>query len=60
MRISDSPSRILRGGTAAVAAAALVALGAVPALAADPEPDLGVGTIAPVEGSSPEVPSPPR
>ncbi|MFJ4613583.1 LAETG motif-containing sortase-dependent surface protein [Streptomyces griseus] len=53
MRIPPSRSRTLRGGTAAVAAAALVALGAVPALAADPEPDLGVGTIAPVEGLQP-------
>ncbi|MFD5199471.1 LAETG motif-containing sortase-dependent surface protein [Streptomyces sp. NPDC058375] len=53
MRIPPSRSRTLRGGTAAVAAAALVALGAVPALAADPEPDLGVGTIAPVEGVQP-------
>ncbi|MDX3607719.1 LAETG motif-containing sortase-dependent surface protein [Streptomyces globisporus] len=54
MRIAPSRSRILRGGTAAVAAAALGALGAVPALAADPEPDLGVGTIAPVKGLQPE------
>ncbi|MGW4035302.1 LAETG motif-containing sortase-dependent surface protein [Streptomyces sp. NPDC004778] len=53
MRIAPSRSRTLRGGTAAVAAAALVALGAVPALAADPEPDLGVGTIAPVKGLQP-------
>ncbi|MFJ5044905.1 LAETG motif-containing sortase-dependent surface protein [Streptomyces sp. NPDC088719] len=53
MRIPPSRSRTLRGGTAAVAAAALVALGAVPALAADPEPDLGVGTIAPVKGVQP-------
>lgn len=53
MRIAPSRSRTLRGGTAAVAAAALVALGAVPALAADPEPDLGVGTIAPVKGVQP-------
>ncbi|MFF9577041.1 LAETG motif-containing sortase-dependent surface protein [Streptomyces rubiginosohelvolus] len=53
MRIATSRSRTLRGGTAAVAAAALVALGAVPALAADPEPDLGVGTIAPVKGLQP-------
>ncbi|MFJ1802899.1 LAETG motif-containing sortase-dependent surface protein [Streptomyces sp. NPDC088180] len=53
MRIPPSRSRTLRGGTAAVAAAALVALGAVPALAAGPEPDLGVGTIAPVEGVQP-------
>ncbi|MEV7459605.1 LAETG motif-containing sortase-dependent surface protein [Streptomyces rubiginosohelvolus] len=52
MRIAPSRSRTLRGGTA-VAAAALVALGAVPALAADPEPDLGVGTIAPVKGVQP-------
>ncbi|TYR64522.1 LAETG motif-containing sortase-dependent surface protein [Streptomyces parvus] len=53
MRIAPSRSRTLRGGTAAVAAAALVALGAVPALAAEPEPDLGVGTIAPVKGVQP-------
>ncbi|MFB6696808.1 LAETG motif-containing sortase-dependent surface protein [Streptomyces rubiginosohelvolus] len=53
MRIAPSRSRTLRGGTAAVAAAALVALGAVPALAADPEPDLGVGTIGPVKGVQP-------
>ncbi|MFF7491521.1 LAETG motif-containing sortase-dependent surface protein [Streptomyces rubiginosohelvolus] len=53
MRIAPSRSRTLRGGTAAVAATALVALGAVPALAADPEPDLGVGTIAPVKGVQP-------
>ncbi len=53
MRIAPSRSRTPRGGTAAVAAAALVALGAVPALAADPEPDLGVGTIAPVKGLQP-------
>ncbi|MFJ2077008.1 LAETG motif-containing sortase-dependent surface protein [Streptomyces anulatus] len=53
MRIPPSRSRTLRGGTAAVAAAALVALGAVPALAAEAEPDLGVGTIAPVEGVQP-------
>ncbi|MEV8004036.1 LAETG motif-containing sortase-dependent surface protein [Streptomyces parvus] len=53
MRIAPSRSCSLRGGTAAVAAAALVALGAVPALAADPEPDLGVGTIAPVKGVQP-------
>ncbi|MFD7386220.1 LAETG motif-containing sortase-dependent surface protein [Streptomyces anulatus] len=50
MRIPPSRSRTLRGGTAAVAAAALVALGAVPALAAEAEPDLGVGTIAPIKG----------
>ncbi|SBU93215.1 LPXTG-motif cell wall anchor domain-containing protein [Streptomyces sp. Ncost-T6T-1] len=53
MRIAPSRSRSLRGGTAAVAAAALVALGAVPALAADPEPDLGIGTITPVKGVQP-------
>ncbi|GGS77987.1 LAETG motif-containing sortase-dependent surface protein [Streptomyces badius] len=54
MRIAPSRSRTLRGGTAVVAAAALVALGAVPALAAGPEePDLGVGTIAPVGGVQP-------
>ncbi|MGW4836149.1 LAETG motif-containing sortase-dependent surface protein [Streptomyces globisporus] len=53
MRIAPSRSRTLRGGTSAVAAAALVALGAVPALAADPEPDLGVGTIVPVKGVQP-------
>ncbi|WP_228990107.1 peptidase [Streptomyces sp. DH8] len=52
MRIRPSRSRTLRGGTAAVAAA-LVVLGAVPALAGQPEPDLGVGTIAPVEGVQP-------
>ncbi|MGW7091273.1 LAETG motif-containing sortase-dependent surface protein [Streptomyces sp. NPDC054874] len=50
MRIPPSRSRTLRGGTAAVAATALVALGAAPALAAEPEPDLGVGTIAPIKG----------
>ncbi|WP_405469604.1 LAETG motif-containing sortase-dependent surface protein [Streptomyces anulatus] len=50
MRIPPSRSRTLRGGTAAIAAAALVALGAVPALAAEAEPDLGVGTIAPIKG----------
>ncbi|MFJ6143371.1 LAETG motif-containing sortase-dependent surface protein [Streptomyces anulatus] len=50
MRIPPSRSRTLRGGTVAVAAAALVALGAVPALAAEAEPDLGVGTIAPIKG----------
>ncbi|WP_097869212.1 peptidase, partial [Streptomyces sp. rh34] len=49
MRIPPSRSRTLRGGTAAVAATALVALGASPA-AAEPEPDLGVGTIAPIKG----------
>ncbi|MFF8553317.1 LAETG motif-containing sortase-dependent surface protein [Streptomyces sp. NPDC015501] len=53
MRIRPSRSRTLRGGTAAVAAAALVALGPVPALADEPEPDLGAGTIAPVEGVQP-------
>ncbi len=53
MRIPPSRSRTLRGGTAAVAAAVLVALGAAPALAADPEPDLGVGTIGPVKGVQP-------
>ncbi|MFI1184989.1 peptidase [Streptomyces californicus] len=53
MRIPPSRSRTVRGGTAAVAAAALVALGAVPALADETEPDLGVGTIAPVEGVQP-------
>ncbi|WTX65651.1 peptidase [Streptomyces halstedii] len=52
MRISLSRSRTLRGGTTAVAAA-LVAVAAVPALAADPEPDLGVGTIVPIEGVQP-------
>ncbi|MEU0101802.1 LAETG motif-containing sortase-dependent surface protein [Streptomyces sp. NPDC006267] len=50
MRIPPSRRRTLRGGTAAMAAAALVALGAAPALADEPEPDLGVGTIAPVKG----------
>ncbi|MFH9687660.1 LAETG motif-containing sortase-dependent surface protein [Streptomyces sp. NPDC021019] len=50
MRFPPSRSRTLRGGTAAAAAAAMVALGAVPALAAEPEPDLGVGTIAPIKG----------
>ncbi|MDQ0987150.1 peptidase [Streptomyces sp. V2I9] len=53
MRIPPSRSRTLRGGTAAVAVAALVALGAVPALAGEPEPQLGVGTIARVEGVRP-------
>ncbi|MFJ6886031.1 peptidase [Streptomyces californicus] len=53
MRIPPSRSRTVRGGTAAVAAAALVALGAVPALADETEPDLGVGKIAPVEGVQP-------
>ncbi|MFJ9113557.1 peptidase [Streptomyces sp. NPDC102283] len=52
MRISDSRTRVLRGGTT-VLAAALVAVAAVPAFAAAPEPDLGVGTIAPVEGVQP-------
>ncbi|GGS23827.1 hypothetical protein GCM10010284_66100 [Streptomyces rubiginosohelvolus] len=52
MRISDSRSRVLRGGTAAVAAT-LVAVAAVPAFAAASEPDLGVGTIAPIEGVQP-------
>ncbi|MGY5004052.1 LAETG motif-containing sortase-dependent surface protein [Streptomyces griseus] len=50
MRITPSRRRTLRGSTAAVAATALVALGAAPALAAEPEPDLGVGTIAPIKG----------
>ncbi|MFI1222129.1 MULTISPECIES: LAETG motif-containing sortase-dependent surface protein [unclassified Streptomyces] len=53
MRITPSRRRTLRGGTAAIAAAALVALGAAPALAAEPEPDLGVGTIAPIKGVQP-------
>ncbi|MFJ6613643.1 LAETG motif-containing sortase-dependent surface protein [Streptomyces sp. NPDC091289] len=50
MRITPSRRRTLRGGTAALAATALVALGAAPSLAAEPEPDLGVGTIAPIKG----------
>ncbi|WP_406191796.1 peptidase [Streptomyces griseus] len=50
MRITPSRRRTLRGSTAAVAATALVALGAAPALADEPEPDLGVGTIAPIKG----------
>lgn len=54
MRIPPSRSRTLRGGTAAVAAAALVALGAVPALADESEPDLGVGTMRPVKGVQPK------
>ncbi|MFH9754207.1 LAETG motif-containing sortase-dependent surface protein [Streptomyces griseus] len=50
MRITPSRRRTLRGSTAAIAATALVALGAAPALADEPEPDLGVGTIAPIKG----------
>ncbi|MFI1931981.1 LAETG motif-containing sortase-dependent surface protein [Streptomyces sp. NPDC020330] len=49
MRITSARRRTLRGGTAAMAATALVALCASPA-AAEPEPDLGVGTIAPIKG----------
>lgn len=54
MRIPPHRRRTLRGGTAVTAAAALVALGAGPALAAEAEPDLGVGTIAPITGVQPE------
>ncbi|MBV7244175.1 LAETG motif-containing sortase-dependent surface protein [Streptomyces sp. MW-W600-10] len=55
MRITPSRRRTLRGSTAAVAATALVALGAAPALADEPEPDLGVGTIAPIKGVQPNT-----
>ncbi|MEV1044849.1 peptidase [Streptomyces sp. NPDC049916] len=53
MRIAPPSRRTSTGSAAAVTAAALVALGAAPASAAGPEPDLGVGTIASVKGVQP-------
>lgn len=48
-----SGRRLARAAVGALAAVALTGLGSVPAVAADEEPDLGIGALAPVSGIQP-------